>query len=274
MNRRKALVTFALLLMTIVPVSCSSGAAAQVFVTATPSPAPPPGPQVTLYYEGYAQFELISPEGRRLLIDVHDPARLSAPVTDQDVLLSTHLHGDHFVESFADSFPGPEIRARVDELILPEVTIRSIASAHSPNETPVPEGGSNYIYVIDIADMRIAHFGDIGQEELSDEQLDALGDVDVAILLFGGMCSVSEMGSFPLMEQVQPKLIIPTHASPNALAHALELWQGYWVDPGDNPYEDIPPVMIGNDDLPDETGFLPLGEWSTTCRGLSDLVVW
>jgi hypothetical protein len=44
-----------------------------VFVTATPTPTSTPGPDVTVYYEGYAQFELISPEGRRVLIDVFDP---------------------------------------------------------------------------------------------------------------------------------------------------------------------------------------------------------
>ena len=245
-----------------------------VYVTATPDPANAPGPQVTLYYEEYAQFELISPEGTRILIDVHNPDYLTSPPTEDDILLSTHLHGDHFVDSFADSFPGQELRAEVGEIDNGDVSILSIPSSHGPDEEPRTVGSSNYIYVIDVADMRFVHFGDAGQTEFSQEQLDALGEVDVAMILFGGMCSIDWWNSFGLMEQVQPRLIIPTHAAREVLVDALELWGAYWVDPGEDYYDEVNPAMIGLEDLPDETGFLPLGEWATECRTIDDMIVW
>ena len=50
---------------------------------------------ITLYHEIYAQVEIISPRGVRVLIDVHDPSLLSKPATKQDMLLTTHRHFDH-----------------------------------------------------------------------------------------------------------------------------------------------------------------------------------
>ena len=64
---------------------------------------------VTLYHEGYAQVELISPQGTRVLIDVADPSALISPATEEDILLTTHGHSDHFDADFADSFPGQQL---------------------------------------------------------------------------------------------------------------------------------------------------------------------
>jgi len=53
------------------------------------------GVLLKIYYEQNAQVELINSEGSRVLIDVHDPTALSSPPTVNDVLLTTHNHGDH-----------------------------------------------------------------------------------------------------------------------------------------------------------------------------------
>ncbi|MCP4541618.1 MAG: MBL fold metallo-hydrolase [Chloroflexi bacterium] len=242
-------------------------------VTATPSPTSTPGPDVTVYYEGFAQFELISPTGRRVLIDVHDPDRLSSPPTEDDILLTTHRDSDHYVSNFARSFPGQKILSEVGEISLPDVTIQGIASAHSAGEVLVPQGGSNYIFIIDMAGMRFAHFGDIGQEELSQEQLDALGDVDVAMILLGGMCSASQDNSFGLIEQVQPQLIIPTHTAMPGLERGVEMWDAYCGDPWIYT-EDISGISIKPADLSGEIKFLMLGEWGVACKGKFDLPTW
>jgi L-ascorbate metabolism protein UlaG (beta-lactamase superfamily) len=244
-----------------------------VMVTATPNPTSTPDPEVTVYYEGYAQFELISSWGRRILMDVHNPDLLSSPPTEDDILLTTHRHGDHYLASFVSSFPGPQMLSQVGRINAPDVSIQGIASAHSAREIPVPNGGSNYIYVIDMAGMRFAHFGDIGQQELSQEQLDALGDVDVAMILIGGMCSAADGNSFNLLEQVQPRLVIPTHADIESLERGIETWDAYYGDPWASPSE-ITGVSIEPVDLSDETKFLMLGEWAVACKEGYDLTEW
>ncbi len=236
-----------------------------VLVTATPAPTSTPGPDVTVYYEGYAQFELISPGGKRVLIDVFNPELLSSPPTEDDILLTTHLHDDHFNGSFVDSFPGQQIMNEVGEIDLPDVSIQGIASSHWADEIPVPKGGSNYIYVVDMGGMRFAHFGDIGQTELSEEQLAALGEVDVAMILIGGMCITSDGNSFNLLEQIQPRLVIPTHADTASLLRGAETWDAYYGAPGSD-VSNITSVGIKPSDLSDETKFLMLGEWGATYK--------
>jgi len=151
----------------------------------TPPPAATPARQaVTIYYADNAQVELISPQGTRVLIDVYKPTALSSPATKNDVLLTTHKHQDHVNASFYTSFPGQQLMTKVGEIKVADVAILGIASAHNAADELKPEGGTNYIYVVDMGGLRIAHFGDIGQEALTAEQLKALGKVDIAITQF------------------------------------------------------------------------------------------
>ena len=184
-----------------------------------------------LYYEENAQVELISPEGSRILIDVHDPGALSSPPTAKDVLLTTHNHGDHRRLDFVRSFPGKQLDVKTGEIKLKDVTIRGIPSAHNEGSEFKDEGGSNYIFMVDMAGLRIAHFGDIGQDALTPEQLKILGKVDIAITqlsnMWSGMSTENKKG-FNLMDQLQPKLIIPTHIHDPACAKiAADKWLGY-----------------------------------------------
>jgi len=184
-----------------------------------------------LYYEENAQVELISPEGSRILIDVHDPGALSSPPTAKDVLLTTHNHGDHRRLGFVGSFPGKQLDVKTGEIKLDDVTIRGIASAHNEGDKFRDEGGSNYIFIIDMAGMRVAHFGDIGQAALTPEQLEILGKVDIAITQlansYSDMTAANKKG-FNLMDQLQPKLIIPTHIhNPTCAKIAADKWIGY-----------------------------------------------
>ncbi len=70
------------------------------------------GGTIKLYYEENAQVELISPAGSRVLIDVNNPDALSSPPTANDVLLTTHNHGDHRRLDFVKSFPGKQLEIK------------------------------------------------------------------------------------------------------------------------------------------------------------------
>ena len=215
------------------------------------------GDSLKLYYEESAQIELIGPEGSRVLIDVNDPSALSGPPTAQDVLLTTHNHGDHrrldFVSAFA--FPGKQLDVKTGGIKLKDISIRGIASAHNEGDEFRDEKGTNYIFIIDMAGLRIAHFGDIGQVALTPEQLKVLGQVDIAITqlasVFADMTAENIKG-FNLMDQVQPKLIIPTHIfDPTCAKIAADKWIGY------NSYKKYLSPSIDN--LPEATTIIFMG---------------
>jgi L-ascorbate metabolism protein UlaG (beta-lactamase superfamily) len=224
---------------------------AVVMPESTPTVAPAP---VSLTYEEEAQVELVSPGGVRVLIDVFDPTALSAPATEKDILLTTHTHSDHINSDFDASFKGQQLFVRAGDLKVADVTIRGIASAHNEGDTFAAQGGKNYIFIVDMGGLRIAHFGDIGQEALTADQLAALGKVDIAITQFDNSYSamdVTNKKGFNLMDQLKPRLIIPTHTSLKAAQYAKAKWPCL--------YSDKPQVKISRENLTDETQLLFLG---------------
>ena len=225
---------------------------------ATVPPTTEPEQCLTLRYENYAQVELVSPQGTRVLIDVGDPSRLSSPPTADDILLTTHTHWDHYEESFQTSFPGQQLFIREGTLDAPGVHVDGIASVHRSTQRPLPEGGYNYLYIIDVAGLRVAHFGDIGQDDLTPEQLSVLGTVDVAISQLANPYSdmdAANLKGFHLMQQLAPRLLIPTHVD-RATASRLP---GYW--PGAQAVGS--PLTICPSGLPATTEYLLLGDNAT-----------
>lgn len=186
---------------------------------------------IRLYYSDPAQVELISAKGTRVLIDVHNSEALSSPPTEKDVLLTTHYHDDHRYLDFPKSFPGQQLDVKIGEIKTEDVKIRGIASAHNEIYEFQSEGGTNYIFIVDMGGLRIAHFGDIGQDALTPEQLSALGKVDIAVTqlsnFYSGMNAANKKG-FNLMDQVKPRLIIPTHIFESTCSKmAVDKWTGY-----------------------------------------------
>ncbi|MFZ6028386.1 MAG: MBL fold metallo-hydrolase [Chloroflexota bacterium] len=221
---------------------------------------------MTLFYGGYAQVELSAPGSPRVLIDVGDPMHLSSPVTGTDVLLTTHTHWDHFNADFQSSFPGEQLMAREGWLAPGSVTIRGIASAHNEGDVFKPQGGTNYIYLIEMAGLRIAHFGDIGQKTLTEVQLEWLMPVDVAIIQLANANSdmdAANQKAFTLIEQVDPRLIIPTHVDLDTARLAVARWPGLY-------HEDASLVLCGAD-LPGQAQVLFVGQPATTFLASLDL---
>jgi L-ascorbate metabolism protein UlaG (beta-lactamase superfamily) len=226
---------------------------------------------ITLYYEENAQVEIISPEGVRVMIDVFNPTALSAPPTEDDVLLTTHTHSDHYYLKFIEAFPGQAITVSAGELSVGDIEITSIPSAHLPDIEMQDENGSNYIFIIDVAGLRIAHFGDIGQDELTEEQLDALGEVDLAITQFSNSYSAMDLinlKGFNLMDQVNPKLIIPTHFKLDALDVVVEKeWEGFQV-------QEWPITIDASMLLDDQTRFIAVGVYAKAAANMYEFPDW
>jgi len=229
--------------------------------------------EVTIYYADFAQFELIDANGNRVLIDVANPDLLSAPATEDDILLTTHAHQDHSNSTFLKEFPGEQLYIQVGEINRPAISVTGIASTHTAFEKDYfqDENGSNYIYIIEIGGLRIAHFGDIGQDELTPEQLGALGEVDIALTQFVNSYSQMDTNNqkgFNLMDQVKPKLIIPTHGNGNmdAMGFASEIWEAY-ANPANH-------LVIRRADLNKETKFVIVGVAANSMQAIYDLPGW
>ena len=226
-------------------------------------------PSISLTYQENAQVELVTPTGRHIYIDVYNPAALTKTPDANDILLTTHLHGDHYVPAFQASFPGQQLFTQEGRIDLPDVSITGIASAHNSNDPIQAEKATDYIYIIDVAGLRIAHFGDIGQDALTDSQLAALGTVDIAITQTSNSYSnmnASNLKGFNLLDQVKPRLIIPTHSDQATIKIAVQRWKGY--------YSATPTITLSRDNLPAQESILCLGTLGPAYGSIFQLDQW
>ncbi|MCX7038197.1 MAG: MBL fold metallo-hydrolase [Spirochaetes bacterium] len=213
------------------------------------------GPAVTIFYEEDAQVELISSKGTRVLFDVRHPSKLSRPATKDDILLTTHAHPDHVDWGFLGGFKGEQLFAKTGEITTRDVAIKSLPSAHNEGDLVQQGNGTNYIFVVLMDGFRIAHLGDIGQAALTEEQLAALGKVDLAVMQFdnsySGIDSTNRKG-FIVMLQLKPRLIIPTHNSSIAAEYEGTLWPCF--------YTEKPSIKLRREILTDETRLIFMGK--------------
>jgi len=219
-----------------------------------------------VYFEDNAQVEIINIEGTRILIDIYDPSRLSKPANEKDILLTTHTHSDHTNPDFLKSFTGRQLYLSTGTLDMPGVHITGIMSGHNEGDSMAPKDGSNYLFLVETDGLRIVHFGDIGQDALNDEQLKALGRIDVAITQFSnqysGMDAINGKG-INLMDQAQPLMIIPTHNSLDVMRTAMKKWAGLAVD---NPF-----VSIRRENLPVKTTLVFMGSTAPSFKKIFKL---
>jgi L-ascorbate metabolism protein UlaG (beta-lactamase superfamily) len=239
----------------------------------TPSPTPAGtvvGKGVTLYFEATdspdvsAATELVTQQGRHIYIDAYFTEAMARKPQADDILLVTHFHPDHYDDSFGSSFPGKKLVVQSGSIVLPDVRITSIPAAHNPEDQIQDKDASDYIFLVEIGGLRIAHFGDLGETKLTDTQMSTLRQVDVAISQlvnpYSGMDTTNRNG-FNQMNQVKPRIFIPTHLwgdVANAQA-AVAAWP-----PG---YCSLKPLHLTTDNLPKSMTIVLMGNNATNYCG-------
>ena len=89
------------------------------------------------------------------------------------------------------------------------VFINGIASFHDDKEGK--ERGQNTIYLIEAEGIRFCHLGDLGQKQLTDEQLEKIDVVDVLMIPVGGKYTIDSSQAQKIIGQIEPRIVIPMH---------------------------------------------------------------
>jgi L-ascorbate metabolism protein UlaG (beta-lactamase superfamily) len=95
------------------------------------------------------------------------------------------------------------------------VFIRGLAAQKTNSKTQA----DLTIYTIESRRMRVCYLGHFGQKELSAEQLEIIGSVDVLIVPIAGILSSKEIQK--VISQLEPKLIVPIEYSQTNLKTQL-----------------------------------------------------
>ena len=202
---------------------------------------------MTITWFGQACFRV---EGKdaSILIDPFDKEiGLKVPRMHDAIVLVTHEHHDHNNTENIDH--GSFVIRGPGEYEKSGVQIIGIQSYHD-NEQGAKRG-LNTIYVLKIEDMRICHLGDLGQHELTDEQVETIGEVDVLMVPVGGTYTIDGKEAVAVVKQIEPKIIIPMHYKVPGLTVDLAGPQQFLKEVGIKP-EEVETLKINAKSLPEE----------------------
>lgn len=173
---------------------------------------------------------------------------LKVPSFSADILLITHDHYDHNNASAVKGNPflinGP------GEYEVKGVFIQGIPSFH--DDVQGKERGANTVYVIETENMRFCHMGDFGQNQLTDEQLEQIGKVDILMVPVGGNYTINSSEAQKVVGQIEPKIVIPMHYQLPKLSIDLDGVEKFLKAMGKNSIEPQDKLTIKNSALPKE----------------------
>ena len=70
--------------------------------------------------------------------------------------------------------------------------------------------------------MRFCHLGDLGQKQLTDDQLEKIDSVDVLMIPVGGEYTIDSSSAQKIISQIEPKIVIPMHYALPKLKYKLD----------------------------------------------------
>lgn len=194
----------------------------------------------------YNSYIITSAEGESVVVDPTSMPRIDVVDINPAAIISTHAHDDHVSIKFNESYDCPKILYTEDDINTRDFHIYTIPSSHADDK--ILDDATNYIAVFEVDGLRIAHMGDIGQTSLTEEQIAAIGEIDIAFMQFENSysdMSLDNAKGFTLIEQLNPKIIIPTHYTDAATAVLTDKYGAI------TEFENV--LTISKDELPDNT---------------------
>ena len=206
-----------------------------------------------IIWHGQSCFQLIFSKRKEEKITlVIDPFSteigLRLPKIGADILLVTHSHNDHSNvkgisgDPFLINGPGEyEIRG---------IFIQGIECFH--DESQGKERGRTTTFIIEGDEMKLCHLGDFGQKELTPDQLEKIGNVDILMIPVGGVYTISAQEASKVISQIEPKIVIPMHYHIPKLKIKLDNLDKFLKVMGVKSTEVLSKLIIKKKDLPED----------------------
>jgi len=213
-----------------------------------------------IIWHGQSLFEILINQKKnssiKIIIDPFDESLgLKIPKLEGDILLVSHRHPDH--NNVRAISGNPFLIEGPGEYEVKNVFIQGIASFH--DDSGGKERGENTIYSLEIEDLKICHLGDFGQKELTEEQLEKLGEIDILMIPVGGVYTISAKEALKIMSQIEPKITIPMHYGLPKLKTKLEPVDKFLKMLGIKSLEPMKKLSIKKKDIsPDEAKIIVL----------------
>jgi L-ascorbate metabolism protein UlaG (beta-lactamase superfamily) len=161
-------------------------------------------------WNGHASFTITASDETVIVTDPYDPSGFGGvlkydPVRDRaDAVLVSHDHADH---NYVQGLPGSPVVLRSSGRVR-GIQVRGIDTYH--DESGGAERGPNVVFAFAVDGINICFMGDLGHQ-LSAEQIEAIGSVDVLLIPVGGTYTVDAEGAAKVATSLKARLVIPMH---------------------------------------------------------------
>jgi L-ascorbate metabolism protein UlaG (beta-lactamase superfamily) len=186
--------------------------------------------QVLIRWHGQSFFEIQSSKGTRIVTDPHAIEAYGRTTVEADLVTISHFHNDHTQigvienEDKARKMEGLKVEGKkvewkqIDEKFK-DVHVRTVGVYHDPRKGM--ERGKCSVFIFEMDGLHIVHLGDLGHL-LSDDEIKAIGPVDVLMIPVGGIYTINGAEAKKVVEQLKPRqYIIPMHYGTKVFDYVL-----------------------------------------------------
>jgi L-ascorbate metabolism protein UlaG (beta-lactamase superfamily) len=183
--------------------------------------------KLSIRWHGQSFFEIHSSAGTRIVIDPHAIEAYGQKSIPADILLYTHFHTDHTQFQVVENLVKDKDKIKVlgglkdekgdgkritwnqiDEKVK-DVHIQTVGTYH--DRFGGMRRGLNSVFILEVDGFRVVHLGDLGHE-LTENQLKAIGPVDILMIPVGGVYTLNGSDAKKVVAQLKPRYyVLPMH---------------------------------------------------------------
>lgn len=218
---------------------------------------------MTITYHGHSTFKLKGKRGTVITDPYGDSVGFALARTSADIVTVSHHHPDHdAVEKVTGTArrERPFIIDEPGEYEVGRISVFGTPSFHDASQGT--ERGSNTIFTILLDNVRVCHLGDLGHE-LTSDQLESIGDIDVLLCPVGGHFTLGPELAVKTIRALEPGIVIPMHY--RTTDHNMDLFadvkplENFLNEYGMGP-QPVEKLEIDNTTVPEETELVLLAQ--------------
>jgi len=157
---------------------------------------------------GHAAFLITADNGTKIITDPYSdyPGINYKPIKEAaDIVLASHQHGDHFGGKVKGN---PEVLTKAGRKVVKGIEIEGLDTYHDTSKGS--ERGTNVVFSFTVDGVRLCHLGDLGHE-LSQSEIDGIGEVDVLLIPVGGLYTIDHAVASDICQKIKPGIVVPMH---------------------------------------------------------------
>jgi L-ascorbate metabolism protein UlaG (beta-lactamase superfamily) len=162
-------------------------------------------------YLGHSSFRLKGKTGTVITDPYQEKIGFAFPNVSADIVTSSHDHFDHNATNKVNGTARrekPFLVTQPGEYEVGGVSVFGTVTYH--DDAKGAERGQNTVFTVFMDDLRICHLGDLGHE-LTNDQLDEIGVIDVLLCPVGGHYTIDPKTAVKVIQQIEPSYVIPMH---------------------------------------------------------------